>query len=154
MTREAFDTFAHEAVQRYESVIGTNDPDLTAFYKKGGKILGYHGTHDQLIPVKGTRHYYNKAKEAIPEVESFYRMFEVPGLLHCSGSKGGQPTNTFDVLRAWVENGTVPTELPHSFEDDNGDDQNRLLCPYPKKACLKRNETENAVYKSTDFVCV
>ncbi|EXK46329.1 hypothetical protein FOXG_10849 [Fusarium oxysporum f. sp. lycopersici 4287] len=154
MTREAFDTFAHEAVQRYESVIGTGDPDLTAFYKKGGKILGYHGTHDQLIPVKGTRHYYNKAKEIIPEVASFYRMFEVPGLLHCSGGKGGQPTNTFDALRAWVENGTMPTELPHSFKDDNGDEQHRLLCPYPEKAWLKRNEIENTVYKSTDFICV
>ncbi|EWY80813.1 hypothetical protein FOYG_16734 [Fusarium oxysporum NRRL 32931] len=44
MTREAFNTFAHEAVQRFESVIGTNDPDLTAFFKKGGKILGYRGT--------------------------------------------------------------------------------------------------------------
>ncbi|KAK2486113.1 hypothetical protein H9L39_00040 [Fusarium oxysporum f. sp. albedinis] len=154
MTQEAFDTFSHEAVQQYESVIGTNDPDLTAFHKKGGKILGYHGTHDQLIPVKGTRHYYNKVKEIIPEVASFYRMFEVPGLLHCSGGKGGQPTNTFDALRAWVENGTVPTELPHSFKDDNGDEQHRLLCPYPEKAWLKKNEIENTVYKSTDFVCV
>lgn len=43
MSREAFDVYAHEAVQRYESVIGTNNPDLRAFNKKGGKILGYHG---------------------------------------------------------------------------------------------------------------
>jgi hypothetical protein len=93
-------------------------------------------------------------KEIIPEVEAFYRMFEVPGLLHCSGGKGGQPTNTFDALRAWVENGTVPAELPHSFKDDSDDEQNRLLCHYPKKAWLKRTETENGLYKSTDFVCV
>lgn len=110
--------------------------------------------HDQLIPVKGTRHYYNKVKEIIPTVDTFYRVFEVPGLLHCSGGKGGQPTNTFDALRAWVENGTVPSELPHSFTDDNGDEQNRLLCPYPKKPLLNKNETGSASPKSTDFVCV
>ncbi|EWG50822.1 hypothetical protein FVEG_09952 [Fusarium verticillioides 7600] len=39
MSREAFDIYAQEAAQRCESVIETNDPDLTAFYKKGGKIL-------------------------------------------------------------------------------------------------------------------
>ncbi|KAF5540885.1 tannase [Fusarium napiforme] len=39
MSREAFDTYAQEAAQRCESVIETNDPDLTAFYMKGGKIL-------------------------------------------------------------------------------------------------------------------
>jgi hypothetical protein len=93
-------------------------------------------------------------KEIIPKVETFYRIFEVPGLLHCSGGKGGQPTNTFDALRAWVENGTVPAELPHSFKDDNGDEQNRLLCLYPKKAWLKKHETEKASHKSADFVCV
>ncbi|KAM0547815.1 hypothetical protein ACHAPJ_010161 [Fusarium lateritium] len=154
MTRNAFDGYFHQAVQRYESVIGSNDPDLTSFYKRGGKILGYHGTHDQIIPVKGTRHYYNKVKEIIPQVEKFYRIFEVPGLLHCSGGKGGQPTNTFDALRAWVENGTVPDELPHSFKDDAGDEQNRLLCPYPKKGSLKGRDTEKASYESEDFVCV
>lgn len=50
MTQEAFATYAHEAVQRYESIIGTNDPDLRAFYKKGGKILGYHGTVTSPFP--------------------------------------------------------------------------------------------------------
>jgi hypothetical protein len=110
--------------------------------------------HDQLIPVEGTRHYYNKVKDIILEVEGFYRMFEVPGLLHCSGGKGGQPTNTFDALQAWVENGTVLAELPHSFKDANGDEQHRLLCPYPQKAWLKINDTDKAVYKSTDFYCV
>ncbi|SCV50426.1 related to feruloyl esterase B precursor [Fusarium fujikuroi] len=154
MSREVFDAYAHEAVQRYESVIGTNDPDLRAFWKRGGKILGYHGTHDQLIPVKGTRHYYERVREIIPEVASFYRVFEVPGLLHCSGGKGGQPTNTFDALRAWVENGIVPAELPHSFKDDNSYEQQRLLCPYPQKAWLKTNNNKKVVYKSGDFVCV
>lgn len=81
-------------------------------------------------------------------------MFEVPGLLYCSGGKGGQPTNTFDALRAWVENGTVSAELPHSFEDDNGDEENRLLCSYPKKAWLKKHKIEKASYKSADFVCI
>ncbi len=33
----------HSSVQQYESVMGTNDPDLSAFRDRGGRLLGYHG---------------------------------------------------------------------------------------------------------------
>lgn len=33
----------HAGVQEYESIIGTTDPDLSAFKDAGGKILTYHG---------------------------------------------------------------------------------------------------------------
>ncbi|KPM36715.1 hypothetical protein AK830_g9867 [Neonectria ditissima] len=155
MTRDEMETYFHESIQRYDSIIGTSDPNLTAFHKRGGKILGFHGMNDQIIPVKGTEHYYNKVAEIIPNTDEFYRIFEVPGLLHCSGGSGGQPSNTFDALRAWVENGTVPEKLPHSYQDDNGDEQNRLLCPYPKLSKLKASGTaRNGTYQSADFECV
>lgn len=32
-----------KSIKLYDPIIGTNDPDLTSFYKRGGKILGYHG---------------------------------------------------------------------------------------------------------------
>ncbi|KAI6764307.1 hypothetical protein HG530_008096 [Fusarium avenaceum] len=153
MTRRDFETYLRVAKQSYESLIGTSDPDLTAFHKIGGKILGYHGMSDQIIPVKGTRHYYNKVREIIPDVDSFYRVFEVPGLAHCSGGNGGQPVNTFDALRAWVENGTVPENLPHSFKDKIGDEQNRLLCPYPKTPKFKKHHKGKTFYQSNDFTC-
>ena len=93
----------------------------------------------------------------IPAVDDFYRMFEVPGLLHCSGGPGGQPSNTFDALRAWVENGTAPDTLSHSYTpEDGGAEQNRLLCPYPKKASLKNPAAAglNATHPGEDFECV
>jgi hypothetical protein len=52
---------------------------------------------------------------------------------HCFGGQGGQPETTFDALRAWVENGTVPVNLPISFTDNRGIVNNRFLCPYPQK---------------------
>jgi hypothetical protein len=30
-------------VQQYDSIVGTNDPDLSAFRDAGGKIVSYHG---------------------------------------------------------------------------------------------------------------
>lgn len=105
--------------------------------------------------MKSTEHYYDKVEEIIPAANQFYRMFEVPGLLHCAGGSGGQPSNTFDALRAWVENGTVPESLPHSYIDDDGAAQNRLLCPYPKKSkMIHGTKAVNGTYQSDDFVCV
>lgn len=88
---------------------------------------------DPVIPLNGTLNYYNAVTAEIPDVHSHYRMFEAPGVGHCYGGKGSQPMTTFDALRAWVENGTVPETLPVSFKDDNGTMNSRFLCPYPKK---------------------
>jgi hypothetical protein len=60
-------------------------------------------------------------------------MFEAPGVNHCFGGPGGQPETTFDALRAWVENGTVPETLPVEFKDTKGRLNGRFLCPYPLK---------------------
>ncbi|KAL3291108.1 carboxylic ester hydrolase [Colletotrichum asianum] len=45
MTHAEFDDLAHLSVQVYESMMGTNDPDLSRFRARGGKLVGYHGTH-------------------------------------------------------------------------------------------------------------
>jgi hypothetical protein len=91
-----------------------------------------------------------------PNIGNFYRMFEVPGLFHCAGGPGGQPSNTFDALRAWVENGTVPESLPHSYTDQKGETQHRLLCPYPKQSRLKNvsGGFSNATHLVSDFECL
>lgn len=44
LTHEDFAEMAHMSVQQYESIIGTSDPDLSAFRKRGGKMVTYHGT--------------------------------------------------------------------------------------------------------------
>jgi hypothetical protein len=51
MTVKRFSEYIHESTQRYESVIGSNDPNLSTFYKKGGKILGYHGMVSSLLGI-------------------------------------------------------------------------------------------------------
>jgi hypothetical protein len=108
--------------------------------------------------MKGGEHYFDEIAEATPDIHNHYRMFEVPGLLHCSGGVGGQPTNTFDALRAWVEEGTVPDSLPHTYRPKQGGPEvGRLLCPYPQKAVLKRScgaRSANFTTTPEDYVCV
>ena len=89
---------------------------------------------DQAIPQKGTEHYYQAAGSMVLNVDNFYRHSEVPGLGHCFGGRSGSPTTLFDLLRAWVENGTAPESAPVEVMGLDGEVQQRSLCPYPQTA--------------------
>ncbi|KAL4917818.1 Tannase/feruloyl esterase [Aspergillus aurantiobrunneus] len=134
LTRSEYFEYSHLGVQQYSDMMNAADPDLTAFRKRGGKLITYHGMADESIPTKGTEHYYNSVTDKFPDVQDFYRYFEAPVLGHCCGGKGGQPTTTFDALRHWVENGTAPDSLPVEYTAVNGTKQARFLCPYPAQA--------------------
>ena len=77
--------------------------------------------------------YYDDVTKVSPDVHDYYRVFEVPGMSHCWEGAGGQPLTVFDALHDWVENGTVPDMLPISFMDKKGIQNDRIICPYPKK---------------------
>lgn len=86
-----------------------------------------------------------------PGVKDFFRYFEVPGLAHCSGGPGGQPTATFQALVDWVERGIVPEKLPITFNDTTGKKYERILCPYPEKARLISDSLD--VTRSESYHC-
>ncbi|KFA76230.1 hypothetical protein S40288_10299 [Stachybotrys chartarum IBT 40288] len=96
---EEFDRDVRESVRHYDPIIGTNDPDLTAFYHRGGKILSYHGMIDQPIPVKGSEHYYDRVTEVIPQVDEFFRIFEVPGFYTAQEAPAGNPATPLTPCR-------------------------------------------------------
>jgi hypothetical protein len=67
------------------------DPDLSAFRQRGGKILQYHGWNDQFIAPQSSVNYYESVVTRVDNrraTEDFYRLFMVPGMMHCQG--GGQ----------------------------------------------------------------
>ncbi|KAE8328154.1 Tannase/feruloyl esterase [Aspergillus sergii] len=126
--------FFHLSTKEYASTINAADPDLTAFRKAGGKLLTYHGIADESIPTKGSEFYYKSVQNQFPDVQDFYRYFESPGLGHCSGGQGGQPTTIFNALRRWVENGTAPETLPVEYARPEGEPLHRIVCPYLAQA--------------------
>ncbi|KAJ9404562.1 hypothetical protein DTO045G8_7635 [Paecilomyces variotii] len=64
--------------------------DLSAFSKKGGKILHYHGLSDGAIAAGSSLYYYNHVLRTLKprgiDLDGFYRYFMVPGLEHCTGT--------------------------------------------------------------------
>ncbi|KAL5313937.1 hypothetical protein ACEPPN_018361 [Leptodophora sp. 'Broadleaf-Isolate-01'] len=136
LTNADFESLVHVAKQQYDSIIGTNDPDLSAFKARSGKLLGYHGTSDSIIPHEGSSHYYDAVTALDSDVHDFYRLFMAPGLTHCFGGVGAYPDGTFDAMRRWVEDNVVPEILnATSIVTSAASPQviERILCPYPQK---------------------
>ncbi|KAI0838632.1 tannase and feruloyl esterase [Hypoxylon sp. FL0890] len=132
LTRQGYDDIMLRSGAEYDPIVSSSNPDLSKFYKAGGKMMTYHGLYDQVIPIQATERYYDDIAKYVPDVHEFYRFYEVPGLPHCFGN--GQPTTVFDALRAWVENEIVPGSLSTVLTDAYGKKNNRILCPYPERA--------------------
>jgi len=148
-----------ELAQRIDpSGISTMNADIQPFMDRGGKLLSYHGTQDILIPSGNSRRYYNNVAAALqmPTLDSFYRLFTIPGMSHCLGGPGawqfGQSgtdisglanDTSHNILLAlvdWVENDRAPAGIVGTkFVNDDvaeGVDSQRLHCPYPSKSVL------------------
>jgi feruloyl esterase len=67
--------------------------DISSFQAKGRKLLQYHGMADALIPTGSSDLYYTQVlKTSRPrgiELDSWYRLFLIPGMQHCQGTPTG-----------------------------------------------------------------
>ena len=148
-----FDTAAEVSDKAAAETLNVTNPDLGAFFRRGGKLLMYHGWNDQLVAPNNTINYYNSVVDKIGDARraaSSLRLFMVPGLNHCTGGEG---PNTFDTVRAldqWVENGNAPDRIDASHVTDGVVDRTRPLCPYPRVARYKGNGSIN---DAANFEC-
>ncbi|KAH8806073.1 Tannase/feruloyl esterase [Xylogone sp. PMI_703] len=125
---EDYGAFTHQSIQEYNTIIGTDDPDLSAFKAAGGKMITWHGVSDELIPTNNTIRYYETVKSLDIQVEDYYRVFLAPGVGHCGGGVGFYPDDALGALVQWVENGTAPVTLPATSLTSG---RKQPLCKYP-----------------------
>jgi hypothetical protein len=139
LTPELFDHFWDQSLEQYGLLIGTDNPDLSAFRDHGGKIVLWHGWADQLITTQGTIDYYQRVLQQMGGAEKtarFLRFFTAPGIGHCAGGPGAMPSGQLDAVVAWVEESKAPATLPASRQTPAGR-RTRILCQYPQVAKYK-----------------
>jgi feruloyl esterase len=114
----------------------SDDPDLSAFRKHGGKLLMNHGWTDATISARGTIAYTESVFKHDATARNDVRLFLVPGMGHCGGGPGPQRVDWLTTLDKWVATGKAPDELDAGFTPQEGGGA-RKLCAYPKKAVYK-----------------
>ncbi|SMD24521.1 tannase/feruloyl esterase family alpha/beta hydrolase [Kibdelosporangium aridum] len=117
-----------EARVRYDKLIGTEDANLSAFRRSGGKMITWHGTDDAVIQYQGTVEYRERVGRRMGDVNDFYRVFLAPGVDHCAGGVGAVPIDPLGAVVDWVEKGKAPQTLPARTMDGSA---TRNLCLYP-----------------------
>ena len=154
LTFAQFGTLFAQSNRQFSSTIATNDPDLGAFRRNGGKILIWHGLADQLIPPQGTVGYYRDVQQAMggpARTASFARLFLAPGAAHCAGAAGPAPDDPVAAVAKWVEHGQAPLSIPANLTDPaDGVTLSRPLCAYPLVA---RYTGQGSTGQARNFVC-
>lgn len=124
-------------------LINTDNPDLSAFKARGGKLLHYHGLADELIMPQGSVNYYNRVLAqmgGLTNVQTFYRLFLIPGFGHGTPNGTSNPLATppfpmpgqwYAVLTGWVEKDVAPDSA--TLRSVIGT-LSQPVCAYPKKA--------------------
>jgi hypothetical protein len=128
LTYQQYRDLFRQSVREFDDVIGTSNPDLSAFRRSGGKLITFVGTNDQLIPPGGTLRYRAEVERRMGYVNNFYRLFLAPGVDHCFGGNGAAPVNPLGALVDWVERGKAPAVLAGA----SADGATRDLCPLPQ----------------------
>jgi len=143
-SRPADANVARDVNGRVAAILNATNPDLDAFRTRGGKLIQYHGWADMLIAPRNSIDYYTSVvnrlaaararTDALAEVDRFYRLFMVPGYLHCRGGPGPNEFDAQAAIEAWVEHGVAPETIVATHATNGKVDRSRPLCPYPKVA--------------------
>ena len=112
------------------------NPDLSAFAKRGGKLIMTLGTADSVVPYHASIDYYERVIErlgGLDPVQSFFRFYVVPGLAHGGGPGINQPPNLLDAVRSWRETGTAPFALLGRHGENGKTLWEMPVYPYPTR---------------------
>ena len=130
--------------------MNATDQDLSAFKRRGGKLLMYAGWADPVVPPADTAAYYEGVLKTMgePQTREFFRLFMAPGMGHCGGGPGPNQFDAVGALDEWVTKGTAPEMLiaRHAKKGIS-----RPLCVYPQVA---RYRGSGGVEDAASFTCV
>jgi hypothetical protein len=126
--------------------IASDNPELSAFKQRGGKLLSWHGWNDESIPVQTTMRYYDQVVErmgGLDNVQRFFKLYHVPGGGHMSphGTSNEDanppavaPGQFYQLIVDWVENGVEPGPIEIASPDPTRTQITQPIFPYPQKA--------------------
>jgi feruloyl esterase len=132
LTPAEFERIFQKGQEDWAEMLATDNPDLSKFRDRGGKLILSHGQADQLIPTAGTIEYYQRVMNQMggrDKTIEFARLFLIPAAGHGFGGTGD---GGLAALLQWVEDGKPPQRLINRTAHGS-----RPLFPYPMLAKYK-----------------
>ena len=112
--QQTFDKYvSHGDPANVSSIVDATDPNLSAFYQAGGKLIQWQGWADQFIPPTGSVAYRQAVIDTMgaSTAGKFYRLYMFPGVYHCGGGYGPSVFDLLTPLANWVEQGHAPASV-------------------------------------------
>jgi len=130
--------------------LNATDPNLDAFKSKGNKLLLWHGWSDPALTALGSIRYYEQVESRDAQVRDYFRMFMMPGVLHCAGGPGPDNADWAAAIDAWVDAGKAPERVIARKVVNGAVTRTRPLCVYPQRAVYKGSGSTD---EAESFVC-
>ena len=103
-----------EAFRVMSPIFNAENPDLSAFRKRNGKLIVCSGTEDCIVPYAAFREYYQRAIAAaggVDELKKNFLYYVLPGRSHVRGNGVRRLKDVDQALFDWVEKNIAPTAL-------------------------------------------
>ncbi len=127
-------------IDTYTATLGpylnAENPDLSAFEKRGGKIIMALGSADSCVPYHASIDYYERVISrfgSLDTVQSFYKFYIIPGMSHGPGPGINHLPDWFKLVVDWREKGTAPDAIQGKRVIEGKTEMDFPIYPYPEK---------------------
>lgn len=107
-------------LREYADIFDADGTDVSAFVKRGGKMICWGGAEDSVVPAPPMAEWFKAVKD-----DGAFRFYLLPGRWHNHGRGVQELVDPQGVLERWVEKGEAPGALPGRFADGT----TRLIAP-------------------------
>ena len=145
-----YDNLQKDTKQAAEILSATN-PDLSAFRKRGGKMIIYSGWSDAAITGLAVAGYYEDVLAHDKTASDDVRLFMMPGVEHCFGGTGPSFVNFLTEIDLWFETGKAPEQVTALWLNEAMQPTgSRPVCAYPEVA---KYDGKGDTRKAESFNC-
>jgi feruloyl esterase len=132
------------------SYLDATQTDYGDFKKRKGKMIMYHGWNDPALSAYATIQHYDEAMNKDKDLQSYIRLFLLPGVLHCGGGTGPDFVDWVKLIQDWTENDKAPERVVLSKMEKDKTVMTRPVYPYPKVTIYsgKGESTDEKSFKS------
>ncbi|MDB6072406.1 MAG: hypothetical protein JWO89_46 [Verrucomicrobiaceae bacterium] len=134
-------------IDTYTAALGpylnAENADLTAFEKRGGKLIAISGSADSCVPYHATLDYYERVADHFGSLEkaaSFFRFYIIPGMSHGPGPGINKLPDMLGMVMNWREKNAVPDKIQGQRIVEGKTEIDIPLYPYPAQTSWESSD--------------